>query len=164
MQINNAKLLPKRIDMKSKVYYTFLELDDEICARVKETFGIEKLKVFKERLDYTSDIVVSFINGKFASFCFFAYAQEEFEFFTLPKDEVYFYDCFTFPEFRGLNAIYSDVRYVLGFFINRRFKYANVEIENWNKSSIKAFTKIGFYKIYEFYLKRILFFERVVRK
>ncbi len=164
LPLNNVRLVPKKVQIESKIYYTFWDLDETIKREIRDYFGFEKLRVFKERLNYTSDIVVSFINGKLASFCFFAYSEETFQFFTLPEREIYFYDCFTFPEFRGLNAVYWEVKFVTDFFKNRGFTYANVEIESQNNPSIRAFTKVGFYKIYEFYLKRFLFFEKVVRK
>jgi ribosomal protein S18 acetylase RimI-like enzyme len=161
--INSLRQVHKNPEIKSKIYCTFDSLDNSVKEKIKKYFNIEKLRVFKERLDYTSDIVVSYINKEFISFCFFAYGREIFQFFDLPKGEIYFYDCFTFPEYRGRGVVPSEVEYVLNIFKDRDYTFANVEIEIWNKSSIRAFEKVGFYKMYEFHLKRILFFERIVK-
>ncbi len=163
LPVKDVRKLPVQERFTHKIFYNFKELPQNVKEKVKKTFGAEKLKIFRERLNYSSEIVCTFLDGEFVSYCFFAYSEEQFAFFTLPKGEIYFYDCFTFSEYRGKSAVYSEVKYVLSIFDKGKYEYANVEIEKWNTASQKAFAKLGFYKTKEFYLKRILFFERKVK-
>lgn len=163
LPVKDVRKFPTKEKFEHKIFYNFGELPQNVKEKVETTLGREKLKIFRERLNYSSEIVCTFLNGEFVSYCFFAYSREQFAFFTLPKGEIYFYDCFTFPEYRGKSAVYSEVKYVLDVFDKGKYEYANVEIEKWNTASQKAFAKLGFYKTKEFYLKRILFFERKVK-
>ncbi len=160
LPLNSVKQHYVKDDFEHKIFYNYSEVPQTVKDKIEKTFGREKLRIFKERLNYSSELVCTFLNGKFVSYCFFAYSGESFLFFALPEKEIYFYDCFTFPEYRGKSAIYSEVKYVLGVFDRGRYEYANVEIEKGNVSSQKAFAKLGFYKTKEFRLKRVLFFER----
>ncbi len=164
LPVRNAKKLPVDTPFEHKIFYNFIEIPQSVKEKIKKTFGKEKLKIFNERLKCSSEIVCTFLNGDLVSYCFFAYSEEKFAFFTLPNGEIYFYDCFTFPEYRGKSAIYSEVKYVLDIFDKGKYEYANVEIEKWNVASQKAFAKLGFYKTKEFHLRRILFFERKVKR
>ncbi len=160
IKLDEINTLVSNVKIENKIYCTFNSLDKKIKEKIKDSLGSEKLKIFKERLNSTSDIVVTFIKNEFASYCFFAYTGETFQFFTLPEKEIYFYDCFTFPQYRGRSSIYFEVKFVMQFLERAGFKYANVEIESSNIPSIRAFAKVGFCKTKEYRLKRFLFFER----
>ncbi len=162
--LNEINPYPIKENFTQKIFYSYNELPDSAKNKIRKIFGREKLNVIKERLNYTTKMVGTFLDGKLVSYCFFAYSQEKFTFFALPENELYFYDCFTFPEYRGKNAIYSEVKYIMDLFKTHNYKYANVEIEHWNASSIKAFSKLGF-KLHRIYiLNRFLFIERITEK
>ncbi len=163
LPIKNVRRIFVKEPFVHQIFYNFGEIPEVVKEKIEKTFGKEKLKIFRERLNCSSEIVCTFLNGNFASYCFFAYSQERFAFFKLSENEIYFYDCFTFPEYRGKSAIYSEVKYVLDVFDKGKYDYANVEIEKNNIPSQRAFAKLGFYKTAEFYLKRVLFFERKVK-
>lgn len=164
LKLTEVSPYPVREKFVHRVFYSYDELPDKAKNKIKKTFGREKLNVIKERLSYTTKMVGTFLNEELASYCFFAYSQEKFTFFTLPKNEIYFYDCFTFPEYRGKRAIYSEVRFIIDLFKTHNYRCANVEIEYWNTPSIKAFSKLGF-KLHRIYiLNRFLFGERIIEK
>ena len=164
LKLTEVSPYPVKENFTHKIFYSYDELPDKAKNKIRKTFGREKLNVIKERLDYTTKMVGTFLNGELVSYCFFAYSREKFTFFILPENEIYFYDCFTFPKYRGKSAIYSEVKYIIDLFKTHNYKYANVEIEYWNTPSIKAFSKLGF-KLYRIYiLNRFLFIEKITEK
>jgi GNAT superfamily N-acetyltransferase len=153
-----------RVKSESKIFYSFDELPSVLRARIKEKLGYEKLRIFKYRLSVTIKLVASFVNGELASYCFFAFSSEQFSLFRLKKGDIYFFDCFTFPEFRGLGLIYNETKYVIDVFKEHGYSRACVAIDSCNKDSICAFNKIGFRKTKEYWFRRIFFIKKILVK
>ncbi len=127
-----------------KIYDSLDSLEDGFKKKISEYFGEGKISSFKFRFRVKHHLVASILDEKLFSFCFFAANPYRFSLFTLKAYEMYFYDCFTFPEYRGKGAIYSEVNYVIQKYKNLGYKKVHVEIEQTNIPSIKAFSKLGF--------------------
>jgi hypothetical protein len=112
-------------------------------------FRVKNTEIFSSKITDKSKLVISFLDEDIASYCFFGSKEQKFRFFSLEPEELYFFDCFTFPEYRGLGVIYSEVSFVINKFKEIGCKKANVEIESNNISSIRAFNKIAFHKMRE---------------
>lgn len=127
-----------------KIYSSYYEIEKSQRRKIEEYFGEAKISSFKIRFGYGHLMVISSLDGHLCSFCFFATSNFKFTNFRLKEKELYFYDCYTFPEFRGKGAIFSEVKRVLEIYKQLGYKKAHVEIDDTNNSSKKAFTKIGF--------------------
>lgn len=126
--------------------------------KIVNCFGESKLSSIKYRFSLRHHMVISAVGNDLASFCFFADAPFRFTNFRLKEKELYFYDCFTFPEHRGRSAIFSEVDYVLQYYQTLGYKRAHVEIEDTNDPSKKAFLKLGFELARRYYCIGILSF------
>ena len=146
LDLNNVKQLDIGTQFYHKIYEDFDSVEGEILVKLEHEFGTDKVSSTGTRLSLKHKLVVSMLNGELASFCFFGDLPFEFNYFKLKENEIYFYDCFTFKEFRGLGAVYSEVRFVLDRYKDQGYKFAYVEIETKNKSSKQAFKKLGFKK------------------
>ena len=146
LDLDNIKQIAIETQFYHKIYEDFNSIEGETLIELAQEFGIDKVSSTRTRLSLKHKLVVSILNGELASFCFFGDMKFEFNYFKLNENEIYFYDCFTFKEFRGLSAVYSEVRFVLERYKDRGYKFAYVEIETKNKNSQKAFEKLGFKK------------------
>lgn len=146
---------------ENKIYFSMEEIPQREIFLILHEFGPEKIDSFEMRFGIGFKMVASYLAEELASFCFFSDFPFKFRFFYLPHEAIYFFDCFTFENFRGLGAVHSEVAYVIDKYSAYGFKEANVEIESSNASSIKAFSKIGFEKTEEYHYTRFLFFKRV---
>lgn len=127
-----------------KIYSSYYEIERRYRDKIEEYFGEAKISSFKLRFGYGHSMVISSLEGELCSFCFFAASSFRFSNFRLKEKELYFYDCYTFAEFRGKGAIFSEVKKVLEIYKQLEYKRAHVEIDDTNSSSKKAFAKIGF--------------------
>lgn len=173
-RINHYLLDLKQLDMDDldnshvkaefvhKIYNSYYEIEDKFRKKIIDYFGEGKASSFRLRFNYKHFMVVSIVNDDIASFCFFANSKFKFSHFTLKNSELYFYDCFTFPEYRGKGAIFSEVKYVFKIYKPLGYKSVFVEIEDTNIPSKRAFTKLGFKMIKRIYC--IGFFSICVQK
>lgn len=164
LSFDKVKFMESRVKSESKIFYSFDELPSFLKAKIKKNLGYEKLRIFKYRLSATIKLVASFVDGEFASYCFLACSEEQFSLFRLGKSDIYFFDCFTFPEFRGLGLIYNETKYAIDVFKEHGYSRACVAIDSYNKDSICAFNKIGFYKTKEYWLRKIFFIKKILVK
>lgn len=148
------------------IYYDFSLIDDKVLRKIAQSFGEDKITALRYRFAVRHKMVVTFIDEEFASFCFFGDRPFKFSLFKLKDHELYFYDCFTFEEFRGRSSIYAEVRYVIEKYKDLGYEIAHVEIEDSNIPSKKAFAKLGFKKVRVYYVinifgARIIFWKKV---
>jgi len=151
LSLNEVKDLKIPKNFVHKIFTSFSDLDTTILNKITNTFGNDKVTEIKFRFVARHKMVVTFIDNEFASYCFIGDAPFKFSFFELKEKELYFYDCFTFENFRGRNALYSEVKYAIDIYKERGYTYAHVEIEDTNLPSKKAFEKVGFQKKRTFY-------------
>ncbi|BAL81160.1 GNAT family N-acetyltransferase [Caldisericum exile] len=166
LNLDKVKTFETNTKFEHAVYASLSEVKNEILNKLSFYFGEEKLNALKFRFAVQHKMVVTFIESEFASFCFFSDSPFKFSLFKLNKQELYFYDCFTFEKFRGLSSIYAEVKYVLDKYRNLGYKVAHVEIEENNTPSQNAFKKLGFRKVRIYYVisifgLRIIFVKRV---
>jgi len=164
LSFDKIKFIKPRVKSESKIFYSFDELPSFLKAKIKKNLGYEKLRIFKYRLSATIKLVVSFVDGEFASYCFLACSEEQFSLFRLRKNDIYFFDCFTFLEFRGLGLIYNETKYAIDIFKKHGYLRACVAIDSYNTDSICAFNKVGFYKTKEYRVRKIFFIKKIFVK
>jgi RimJ/RimL family protein N-acetyltransferase len=164
LDLNSIRFLDVKIPFKNKIFLSLDDVPDTVFKKILKEFRVKNTEIFSSKITDKSKLVISFLDEDIASYCFFGFREQKFKFFSLGPEELYFFDCFTFPEYRGLGAICSEVSFVVNKFKEIGYKKANVQIESFNTNSIKAFSKIGFHKTREYQYIRILFFERVKEK
>ncbi len=161
--LNNVASYKLKDEMQLKIIDEPDALPSEFLVSMRK-YSLLSKKTIARALDFRDCLVVSYIGGLPASYCFFAFSTKRFTFFTLKSRELYFFNCFTFPLARGKGLIYAEVKYVIDEFEPLGYTKANVEIANTNINSIKAFTKLGFKKTKEYHIMQFLFFKFVKEK
>ena len=164
LDLDSIRSLDVGIPLKNKIFLSLDEVPEAVFEKILKYLGIRNAKIFTSKITDKAKLVISFLDEDIASYCFFGFKEQRFKFFHLGPEELYFFDCFTFPEYRGLGAIYSEVSFVINKFKEIGYKKANVEIESFNTNSIKAFSKIGFHKTREYQYIKVLFLKRVKEK
>jgi len=164
LDLDSAMPLEIGTPFENRIFFLLKDIPDSTVKKILKDFGVKNTEIFSSKITDKSKLVISFLDEDIASYCFSGFKEQKFKFFNLRPEELYFFDCFTFPEYRGLGAIYSEVSFVVNKFKEIGYKKANVQIESFNTNSIKAFSKIGFHKTREYQYIRILFFQRVKEK
>lgn len=151
LDISKVRDYTPKCNFNCVIYNNFFDIPSTALEKIRAYFGEEKITVFKLRFAVGHKLVATMRDSELVSFCFFHDKPFKFNFFKLNNYEIYFYDCYTFEEFRGLGCIYREVRFVIEKYKDLHYKYAVVEIEDSNIASKRAFEKLGFKKIKTFY-------------
>jgi len=143
-----------------KIIQNFNDLPFDFLEKMERDSNLSNYNI-RKAICLGDKLVLTYLDGLPASYCFFAASPKKFTYFPLKDKEIYFFNCFTFEETRGKSAIFAEAKYVIEEFKKNGFVRANVEILDSNTNSIKAFSKLGFLKTKEYHAIRFLFIKHI---
>jgi hypothetical protein len=164
LDLNSIKSFEGKIKFENRIFFSLDDMPEKFYKEILIKMGIKNGDTLDFKISGKSNIVVSSLKNELVSYCFFGFKKQKFRFFYLLENELYFFNCFTFPNYRGLGAIYSEVVFVINKYKEKGYKKANVEVESSNLNSINAFSKLGFVKTREYFYKRVFLFRKVIEK
>ena len=108
------------------------------------------VEIFKNRFGQGDICCVSILEGEIIAYCWIAskraYIGEIDRSMQLRDGEIYLYDAFTNPEFRGRNLFPGILTRILHYARQRGYHRGLIFTLSSNSSSIKAIKKAGFHK------------------
>ena len=133
-----------------------IELDFKVCGPdnfndLRDLAPPWKMRAFEKRLKKGCLAIIGYSQGVPVSCCWFAEDSGKIEDFDLylPPGEVYAFDAWVNPTFRGRGIAYYNFKFIYEFFKMRGFHTYLGIVQSWNRTMLKMYVKvkIDFYGI-----------------
>ncbi|MBD3234089.1 MAG: GNAT family N-acetyltransferase [candidate division Zixibacteria bacterium] len=103
-----------------------------------------KIRAFKKRLKKGCLATIGYSKGVPVSYCWFAEDSgkiEDFDYW-LPPGEIYAFDAWVNPTFRGRGIAYYNFKFIFEFFKTRGFHTYLGIVQSWNRTMLRMYYKV----------------------
>jgi hypothetical protein len=71
LDLDSIRSLDVKIPFKNKIFLSLNEVPEAVFKKILKYFGIRNVKIFTSKITDKAKLVISFLDGDIASYCFF---------------------------------------------------------------------------------------------